>query len=105
MATWIGERAISAEATTRYQVDWASLLDEQSTDFLADDDLFDSFEEARAYVLEGLEVVIERLTGIRDQVGVSERFNDLESGMVGAPDRRGPGRFRHRRSRCSRCTS
>jgi hypothetical protein len=68
---------------TRYRVDWHSLLDQQvSLHFhdVGDLPVFDSFEAAKDFVLDGLKTVINELTYVQERVDGAEDFDDLDLG-------------------------
>jgi hypothetical protein len=71
---------------TGYRVDWHSLLDHQVSFWFIDEQDedqevdFESFDEAKEYVVEGLGQVIGGLDDLRQQVSRAECFDDLDLG-------------------------
>jgi len=55
-----------------------SLLECQGDDYEVYGQIFDSFDELKEYVVEGLDVVINRLTFVRDQVKKADDFESMD---------------------------
>lgn len=69
------------QRATRYTVDLDDALGNWQFDYLHGVSLtarFDSFEEARRYVVEHLDAVVQGLSGIVEQVRVARSFADLD---------------------------
>jgi hypothetical protein len=66
---------------TLYRVDWHSLLDHQVHYFFEYEETdFDSFDEVKDFVLEGLRRVLAELTYLTTQLRQAESFDQLDLG-------------------------
>ena len=60
------------------RVDWPSLLECQGDDYEVYGQMFDSFDELKEYVVEGLDVVINRVIFVRDQVKKADDYESMD---------------------------
>ncbi len=65
----------SSDRERPLRVDWHSLLGELACDFDGDQTHFSEFGETKDYVLEGLELQIDRLLGLANKLRAANRFS------------------------------